>query len=80
MIIETIIQSIGWIGLGLLLFSYILLSFERTEQFFIPVDTIASALLCIHAIIIWDIPFMIVNGFIAGTLAIKWVKREFYIK
>jgi len=72
------INYIGWIGLGLLLLAYILL-LTKWNKFFIPVDTIASVLLTIHAIIILDIPFIIVNGFIAIILGIKWYKREFEV-
>lgn len=66
---------VGWIGLGLLLFAYLLLLTEY-KRFFIPVDTIASLILTIHAILIVDVPFIIVNGFITVILSIKWVQKE----
>jgi|TARA_R100001530_G_scaffold120952_1_gene88318 hypothetical protein len=66
---------IGWIGLGLLLSSYVLL-ITRWSKWFIPVDILASTILTVHAIILKDIPFIIVNGFIAIILLIKFIKKE----
>ena len=63
---------IGWIGLILLLFAYVLLLFK--PKLFIPVNIIASSLLTIHASFIHDIPFIIVNGFIVLVLIIKYMK------
>ena len=62
---------IGWIGVGLLVVSYLLLV-SKHSKWFIPVDTFASALLTFHAWIIGDLPFILVNGFITIMLAIKW--------
>jgi len=70
------INIIGWLGVGLLILSYIFLSVKKFEKWFIPVDTIASGLLTIHALIICDIPFIIVNGFIFVALARKWYMRQ----
>jgi len=64
---------IGWIGVGLLMLSYILL-ISKWSKWFIPVDTFASFILTIHAWMIWDIPFILVNGFITSILAVKWYK------
>lgn len=69
---------IGWIGLGLLLIAYVLL-LTKWSKYFIPIDTIASFILTIHAIILKDIPFIIVNGFITIILGIKWCKKEYKI-
>ena len=66
---------IGWVGLFLLLFAYILLV-TPYKKYFIPVDTIASAILCVHAIMIGDLPFIIVNGFIAIILTRKWIEGD----
>ena len=69
---------IGWIGLGLLLIAYVLL-LTKWSKYFIPIDTIASFILTIHAIILKDIPFIIMNGFITIILGIKWCKKEYKI-
>jgi len=66
---------LGYIGLVLLLFSYVLL-ITKWQRWFIPIDIIASSILTIHAVIIKDIPFIIVNGFIAIVLVIKLIKKE----
>jgi len=71
---------IGWIGLTLLVASYGLLIGKNTAKYFIPLDTIASALLTLHAFLIFDMPFMIVNGFITLVLAYKWNKRELEVQ
>ena len=70
---------IGWIGLGLLIIAYTLLINNKTKHWFIPVDTVASGVLTLHAAIIWDIPFLIVNGWITLILAYKWIKRDMEI-
>lgn len=66
---------IGWIGLVLLVGAYVIL-ISPYSKYFIPVDIVASILLTIHAIIIMDIPFMLVNGFIALLLIVKLLKKE----
>lgn len=67
-------SMIGYIGLGLLLLGYVFLLTNK-EQWFAPNNTIASLLLCIHAIMLHDIPFIIVNVFITIVLAIKTYKQ-----
>ena len=52
---------IGWIGLGLLMLAYLALV-TRWSKFFIPIDAVASFLLTIHASMIGDMVFVIVNG------------------
>ena len=66
---------IGWIGVGVLVLSYLLL-ISKWSKWFIPVDTVASAILTVHAYMIGDVPFMLVNGFIASMLLYKWLKGE----
>jgi len=61
---------IGWIGLGLLLVSYLMLV-TKWSKYFLVTDCIASIVLTIHAITIADLPFTIVNGFISIMLFIK---------
>ncbi|MCK5624976.1 hypothetical protein KAI04_03990 [Candidatus Pacearchaeota archaeon] len=64
---------IGWIGLGILMSSYLLL-ITKWYKWFLPVDVVASIILTIYAIMIKDVPFIIVNGFIAIMLFIKVLK------
>lgn len=66
---------IGYIGMGLLMFAYVVLV-TKWSKFFIPLDILATLVLTIHAYIIWDIPFLIVNAFIDIFLIIKFFKRE----
>lgn len=66
---------IGWIGLILLVLAYIILV-SPWSKWFIPLDIVASALLTIHALVIKDIPFLCVNGFITILLIIKLLKKE----
>ena len=70
------IEHIGWLGLVILIIAYILLAFNKTEKLFIPVNTFASFVLFVYAILIKDLPFAIVNGFVTIILAIKWYKRK----
>ena len=67
-------NMIGYIGLGLLLLGYVFLLTNK-ERWFAPNNTIASLLLCIHAVMLNDIPFIIVNGFVAMVLAVKTYKQ-----
>lgn len=64
---------IGWIGLTLLLLSYIILN-TKYSQYFLIVDIVASVFLTMHAFLINDIPFIIVNGFIVIMLTIKQLR------
>ncbi|MES2930409.1 MAG: hypothetical protein V4665_01350 [Patescibacteria group bacterium] len=61
---------IGYSGLLLLIVGYILLD-TKHEKLFAPVNCVASILLTIHAIMINDVPFIFVNGFVAVMLAIR---------
>lgn len=65
----------GYIGLVLLVGAYVLL-LTQYSKLFIPVDTVASFILTIHAILIKDISFIAVNGIVTIVLAIKWFKNE----
>jgi hypothetical protein len=64
---------VGWLGLALLLLSYIILN-TRHSKYFLVVDAVASFVLTIHAVLIQDIPFIIVNAFITVALIIKQYK------
>jgi hypothetical protein len=66
---------IGYIGMGLLIVAYILF-ISKFKKWFIPVDAVASLLLTIHAIVLSDIPFMVVNGIVTIMLTIKIYKKE----
>lgn len=69
---------IGWIGLILLMLAYLMLV-TRWSKLFIPIDTIASLVLTIHAFSINDVVFLLVNGWITVILAYKWYNRELTI-
>tara|TARA_Y100000996_G_C22543447_1_gene650862 strand:+ start:34 stop:246 length:213 start_codon:yes stop_codon:yes gene_type:complete len=69
---------IGWIGLGLLVFAYMILV-TKWKRLFIPIDAVASLVLTIHAFMINDIVFLLVNGWITIILAYKWYQREFEV-
>ncbi len=69
---------IGWIGLILLMLAYLMLV-TKWSKLFIPIDTIASLVLTIHAFLINDMVFLLVNGWITIILAYKWYKRELTI-
>lgn len=69
---------IGWIGLILLMLAYLMLV-TKWSKLFIPIDTIASLVLTIHAFSINDVVFLLVNGWITVILAYKWYKRELTI-
>ena len=66
---------LGYIGVGLLMIAYIFLITSKSA-WFIPLDIIATIILIIHAIMLKDIPFIIVNIFIAIMLLIKFFKKE----
>lgn len=64
---------LGWIGMAMLLSAYVLLN-TRVSKYFTHIACIASIVLTIHAIAIKDIPFIIVNGFVAGMLLLKTIR------
>ena len=68
-------EYLGWIGLVLLLLAWCLELTKMRKHFFI-VSGIASAILTIHAFLIKDIPFIIVNVFIMIISFIMAYKTE----
>jgi len=62
----------GWIGVAILVMSYLLLLFANIKWFYL-IDGIASLILTFHAIAINDIPFILVNGFITIVLLYKYM-------
>lgn len=66
---------IGYIGMLLLLFSYLLL-LTKYEKHFINLGCFASFLLIVDALIIADITFSVVNCFITLTLLFKIVQNQ----
>ena len=68
---------IGWLGLGLLMLAYLVLV-TKWSRFFIPMDAVASFILTIHAVMIDDVVFTMVNGWITIILSIKWYKNELF--
>ena len=67
---------IGYIGVVLLVFSYFLLN-SKYSNYFVQVDAIASFILTVHAIILNDIPFIVVNGFVSIMLITKWIEKGY---
>lgn len=65
---------IGWIGVGLLVVAYFILLFANIKWFYL-VDSIASLLLTVHAVMIQDVPFILVNSFIMCVLFYKYIKE-----
>jgi len=70
------IEYIGWIGLVLLLFAWMTQLTKWKRHFFFIVG-VASLILAIHAIIISDVPFIIVNGFVALVSFVRAFKINF---
>lgn len=58
---------LGYMGAVLLMIGYMFYAMKK-EKIFIVINIIASAILTMHAILIDDIPFTIVNGFITLML------------
>lgn len=67
-------EIFGYIGTALLLFSYIIL-ISKWNKWFVLIDTVASAILTLHAYLINDVSFIIVNAFVTIMLIVKlWQK------
>ena len=64
---------LGWIGVGMLTLAYFVLVFISFRGF-AAVNTVASTTLTIHAYMINDVPFMLVNGFIACVMLYKYIE------
>lgn len=64
---------IGWSGMVLCLFGYILLNTKKSRVFTL-INGLGSALLTIHAFMIWDVPFILLNGIIMIMLIVKEIK------
>jgi hypothetical protein len=69
---------IGWVGLSLLTLAYITLV-TKWSKLFIPIDAVASLVLTVHAFLINDMVFLLVNGFITVIVSYKWYQREFIV-
>jgi Na+-translocating ferredoxin:NAD+ oxidoreductase RnfD subunit len=67
---------LGYVGLTLLVSSYILLV-TKYSKWFIPIDILASVLLAVHAYLIQDLPFLLVNSLISGFLLIKLLQKKY---
>lgn len=68
-------DMIGYIGLALLITAYLTL-LTPYKWLFTSVSFIASVLLTIHAFILADIPFIIVNGFVALIVLATFIKDK----
>lgn len=61
---------IGYIGTVLLIITYVILN-TRYSKYFLIMNILASGTMTIHAIIIHDIPFILVNGFVTIMTLIR---------
>ncbi len=68
------IQYIGWVGLCVVIISFILLATKKYAKYFIIVNLIGTLSLLIHSIIIKDLPFILAQTFIAFALITKQLK------
>lgn len=66
---------IGYIGLALLIAAYLTL-LTPYRWLFTMVSFIASVLLTVHAYMLGDIPFIIVNGFVALIVLATFIKDK----
>jgi len=66
---------IGYIGTGLLLLAYLALV-TKWNKWFLSIDALASLLLTIHAFLIHDFAFIIVNAFVTIMLVIKICQKK----
>jgi|TARA_R100000501_G_C2618902_1_gene112349 hypothetical protein len=64
----------GWIGLSILLLSW-LSSVTKYSYVFYITNTLASWILTVHAFMIMDVPFIIVNGFIGTITTYHTIKQ-----
>ena len=69
---------LGYIGVAILLFSYLVL-LTKHERYFFIIDAFASLILTIHAVLINDVPFIIVNGVIMCVLGYKASKIKYSV-
>ncbi|MFI5157630.1 MAG: hypothetical protein ACHQF4_02125 [Sphingobacteriales bacterium] len=67
---------IGYFGTVLLLVAYASLLTRSYSKYFVPIDVVASAILTVHAILLHDIPFIIVNALVTIMLAVKFSRKE----
>lgn len=70
---------LGWIGLVLLLIGWTL-PLTHFKKYFFSVVAVASIILTIHAIILKDIPFIIVNGFVSIVSCINMYRAHHHLK
>jgi hypothetical protein len=67
---------IGYIGIVFLVIGYVLLDSKRSDLF-APVNCLATILLMVHALVLRDMVFIFVNGFVAVMLAVKIYEQYF---
>ena len=67
------IEIIGWIGIVLLVISYLFLNTKYTN-FFIIINVLGSGFLFWHAVNILDYVFIFANGFIILMWLVKFFK------
>jgi len=67
--------KIGWLGLAFLLIAYIFLN-TKFEKTFMILSIIGCILFTIHATILKDLPFIILNSFIGLMWLVKLIKKK----
>ena len=66
---------IGYIGLALLCIAYAT-RLTKKHWMFVIINIFATAFLLAHAIMIGDIPFMIVNAFVGAIVTFEFFQRK----
>jgi energy-converting hydrogenase Eha subunit E len=64
---------LGYIGLVLLVIGYATLLTSR-KSLIAPINALGSIILTVHAVMLGDIPFIIVNALVSIILIATWIK------
>ncbi len=67
------LNLIGWLGIGVVLSSYLFLNSKRPNMFLI-LNAAGSYILFVHSIIILDFPFMILSLVAGIAFTIKLIR------
>lgn len=66
----------GYIGMCILVFAFALLNTKRYARYYLPLNLTASVFFVVHALMINDWPFTIVNGLIIVFIGLKLYNGE----
>ncbi len=64
---------LGYIGLVVLVIGYATL-LTKHKHLIAPINALGSVILTIHAVLLGDIPFIIVNALVSVILIATWIK------